>query len=215
MSRVIPSEELQGCESWQLPEMGMPISASSIPESKPDQQLLTAGELEDLQEEARQEGYIQGLEEGRSAGLREMQERAEQLQGLIKVLDKPFEQLDETVETQLVQLAMIVARQMVRRELKTDRQQVIAVVKESLRALPVASRHIQLVLHPEDASLVREELLMEEEQNIQVIEDPVQTRGGCQVLTKTSLIDATVESRLNAIIANVLGGERASDPNNE
>ena len=211
MSRVIPGEELKDCESWQLPEMGMPVSVPTIPESKPDQQLLTAGELEDLQEDARQEGYTRGLEEGRAAGLSEMKNRAEQLQCLIKALDKPFKQLDETVETQLVQLAMIVARQMVRRELKTDRQQVIAVVKESLRALPVASQHIQLVLHPEDASLVREELLMEDEQNIQVIEDPVQTRGGCQVLTKTSLIDATVESRLNAIIANVLGGERASD----
>ena len=39
----------------------------------------------------------------------------------------------------------------------------------------------------------------------------VQIRGGCKVLTDTSQIDASVESRLNAVIASVLGGQRKAD----
>ncbi len=49
------------------------------------------------------------------------------------------------------------------------------------------------------------------EQAMQIVEDPVQNRGGCRVFTDTSQIDSTVESRLNAVIAKVLGGQRSSD----
>jgi flagellar assembly protein FliH len=44
-----------------------------------------------------------------------------------------------------------------------------------------------------------------------LIEDVVISRGGCKVLTETSAIDATVENRLAAIVATVLGGEREED----
>ena len=37
------------------------------------------------------------------------------------------------------------------------------------------------------------------------------SRGGCRVSTDTSRIDATVENRVNAVIAEVLGGERDVD----
>jgi flagellar assembly protein FliH len=78
--------------------------------------------------------------------------------------------------------------------------------------LPVAARNVRLALHPEDAALIREALSVgDDNQHIQLIEDPVQSRGGCKVLTDTSQIDASVESRLNAIIANVLGGLRSTD----
>jgi flagellar assembly protein FliH len=39
-------------------------------------------------------------------------------------------------------------------------------------------------------------------------QDPLLTRGGCRVSTGDSRIDATVESRLGAVIARVLGDSR-------
>jgi flagellar assembly protein FliH len=130
---------------------------------------------------------------------------------MVRGLDKPFEQLDETVEQQLAQLAMLVARQLVRRELKTEPEQVIAVVREALAALPVAARNVRLALHPDDAALVREAMSVDQGQQLQLVEDPVQTRGGCRVFTDTSQIDASVEARLNAVIARVMGGQRSGD----
>jgi flagellar assembly protein FliH len=71
---------------------------------------------------------------------------------------------------------------------------------------------VRLALNPEDAAMVREVLSLHEgDQAIRIVEDPVQSRGGCRILTETSQIDATVESRLNAVIANTLGGLRRSD----
>ncbi len=203
MSRIIRADELTDCEAWHVPEVGASGEAPSP---------MTARQLEEIQEQARREGFEQGLKEGREAGAKEFTERARVLERLVAALDRPFEELDETVEQQLAQLSMIVARQLIRRELRTEPEQVVGVVREALAALPLAARNVRLSLHPEDAALVREALsLQQDEAGIQLVEDPVQTRGGCRVLTESSQIDATVESRLNAIIANTLGGMRRSD----
>ncbi len=205
MSRVIRSEELSDCQAWNVPEVQ---SGQDAGRNRP----VTARQLEEIGEQARQEGFRQGLQEGRDQGREEMLGQARILELIIQTLAQPLEQLDDSVEQQLAQLAMLVARQLVRRELKTDPGQVIGVVREALAALPVAAREVQLVLNPEDAELVCEALSLQEgEQAIRVVEDPVLDRGGCRVVTSTSQIDATIETRLNSVIAGVLGGQRHTD----
>jgi flagellar assembly protein FliH len=204
LSRIIRGEELVDCQAWLVPE----VKSEGSRQAKP----VTARQLEEIQNQAREEGFQQGLQEGRDAGLKELQARIAVLEQLLQTLDQPFTQLDEAVEQQLARLAMLVARQLVRRELKTEPEEVIGVVREALGALPVAVRNVRLMLHPEDAALVREAMLTAQgEQQMQIVEDPVQSRGGCRVLTDSSQIDASVEARLNAVIAHVLGGERSSD----
>jgi len=204
LSRIIRSEEAGDCQTWQLPDVRGKKGGSASP--------MTARQLEEVQNQARQEGFQQGLQEGREAGMKKFVEHVTYLEQLVAALSRPFEQLDEEIEQQLAQLAMIVARQLVRRELKTDPGQVVGVVREALSVLPLAARHVRLALNPEDAEMIRDALsLGHGDQTIQIIEDPVQSRGGCRVLTENSQIDATVESRLNAVIANVLGGLRSSD----
>ncbi|HHJ17167.1 MAG TPA: flagellar assembly protein FliH [Gammaproteobacteria bacterium] len=203
MSRILSGSVAADCQAWHVPEVESGQSGN---------QPMTARQLEEIQEQARQEGFQQGLGEGREAGMQVLRERIDLLEQVVQSLDGPLQKLDDAVEQQLVQLAMLVARQLVRRELKVDPGQVVGVVREALAALPIAARNVQLALHPEDAEMVREVLsLHEEEQSIHIIDDPVQDRGGCKVLTSTSQIDASVESRLNAVIANVLGGLRQSD----
>jgi len=204
LSKVIRSEDIGDCQAWPVPEVRSGADAGRRP--------MTARELEEIHNQARREGFEQGLKQGREAGSQEFMQRFQLLDDAMQRLARPFEQLDESIEQQLVQLAMLVARQLVRRELKTDPAQVVAVVREALAALPVGARDVRLALNPEDAAMIREVLLLQEgDHAIRVIEDPVQSRGGCRVLTETSQIDATVESRLNAVIANTLGGMRSTD----
>lgn len=203
MSKIIRANDLKDCEAWHVPEVGA---------GEESQGPVTARQLEEIQEQAHREGFEQGLGEGREAGTREFSVHIQRLEQLVAALERPFEELDESVEQQLAQLSMLVARQLVRRELKTEPEQVIGVVRDALAALPLAARNVRLSLHPEDAALVSKALSLQQgEASIQVIEDPVQVRGGCRVLTESSQIDATVESRLNAIIASTLGGLRSSD----
>jgi flagellar assembly protein FliH len=177
--------------------------------------LPTVSGLADLQAEAHKEAFDQGLAEGREAGRAEIRAVVQKLEGMFYDLAKPFEELDAEVERELLTLAMALARQIVRRELKTDPTQIIGIIREAIASLPVAAREVRVHLHPEDAAVVRENLApTESDRAWQLIEDPVMARGGCQVTSATSRIDARLETRLGAILSELMGTEdrQASPP---
>ncbi len=176
------------------------------------QKMATVAGLADLQAEAHKEAFEQGLAEGREAGRAEVRAQVERLSGMFYDLAKPFEVLDAEVERELLTLSMALARQIVRRELKTDPTQIIGIIREAIAALPVAARDVRVHLHPEDAAVVRQHLAPTENERAWVIvEDPVMARGGCQVSTSTSRIDMRLETRLGAMLSELLGTERHSD----
>jgi flagellar assembly protein FliH len=185
---------------WTAPDMQNPAARPKM---------ATVGGLVDLQAEAHKEAFEQGLAEGREAGRAEVRAQVERLSGMFYDLTKPFEELDAEVERELLTLAMALARQIVRRELKTDPTQIIGIIREAIAALPVAAREVRVHLHPEDAAVVREHLApTESERAWTIIEDPVMARGGCQITSATSRIDARLETRLGGILSELMGTER-------
>jgi flagellar assembly protein FliH len=112
----------------------------------------------------------------------------------------------------LLHLALAVGKQLARRELRIDPAQVIAIIRESLGQLPSAAREVRVLLHPEDAAIVRERLTAPaNERAWTIVEDPTLSRGGCVVRTENSQIDARLDSRINSVIASALGDERSLD----
>jgi len=209
-----PDPAMTAYERWELPNIGDDHDAQA------KAHLPTAAELESLQQMAHQEGFAQGHGEGVEKGLADaravIEQRLNQLDEILSKLVSPFDELDEAVVQQVSQLAMAVAKQLVRRELHSDPGQVIAVVREALQALPVSARKVEVFLHPDDAALVREAFSVGDDKSTNnlswnILEEPLLERGGCEVRAQNSSIDARVEKRLHRIIAEVLGGERAGD----
>ena len=162
-----------------------------------------------MQKDAYEEAWQKGHEDGLAAGEAAARERADRLDELLAALARPFDELDDQIEKQLVELAMTVVRQLFRREIGLNPSHVIGVVREAIQLLPVASRNVRVHLHPDDASLVRDTLSPAEgELAWSIVEDPLTARGGCRVTTDNSQIDATAESRLNALIRSIVGEER-------
>jgi flagellar assembly protein FliH len=174
-----------------------------------DSGFLTASRLEELQKQAYDEAYEVGLREGREAGEGEMRRRADRFDELLVALARPFDRLDESVEKQLVELAMTVVRQLFRREIKMEPSHVIGVVRDAIKLLPAASQNVVVHLHPEDAALVRETLSLDDGDNAwSIVEDPLTARGGCKITTDNSQVDAQADTRVNAIINAISGDER-------
>ena len=202
MSEPMGKDEAAKASPWLPPDMNAPAAGAKM---------ATVGGLADLQAEAYGEAFEQGLAEGREAGRAEVHAQVERLAGMFYDLAKPFEALDEEVERELLTLAMALAHQIVRRELKTDPTQIIGIIREAIAALPVAARDVRVHLHPEDAAVVREHLAPTESERVWAIaEDPIMARGGCQITTATSRIDARLETRLGAILSELMGTERHS-----
>jgi len=228
--------ELKALDLWDAAEQFSNKKKTDHPSIKKNKASLTVEEIEYTQKQAydeafeqgKKEGFEKGVKEGKLAGFEEgkkaglekgyeenkhlLEKQSTEFASLLEVLSEPFKELDETVEKQLVDLVIIIASQLIRREIKKDPGQIIAVIREAVNALPVASQQLTLQMHPEDAELVRSSLSLDEiSPPWNIVEDPLITRGGCQVRTQTSAIDATVENRLTAIVATAFGGERERD----
>lgn len=215
LSRLITSDG--EFKAWIQPELegaAPPLQPQQPRKSESPEAIRKAleQELESLRESARRDGFLKGHTEGVAKGQAEVRERAARFEALADALAAPLQQLDPQVEEELVKLALAVARQIVRRELKSDPAQVIGVVKEALNALPMASQTIRLQLHPDDARLVAETMLVNvSERKWALVENPVMQRGGCRIETDSASVDATIESRVAAIAARIMGGERSDD----
>ncbi len=169
----------------------------------------TAARLEEVQKQAYEEAWRQGHAEGHAAGEEAVRARAARFDELLRALSEPFDRLDESVEKQLVELTIAIVKQLFRREIRINPTHVIGVVRDAIQLLPVASRAVQVHLHPEDAALVRDTLSPAEgEPAWALVEDPLIAQGGCRVTTENSQIDATTEARLRSVISATLGDER-------
>ena len=209
LSKNVIDSPQSAYERWELPDVS-DDSLKNLPK------LPTAEEIEQIETAAYNEGLNSGYEAGLKNGQEEINQRCLELDKIVKFLQRPLDDLDEKVTEQLFQLAMTVTGQLIRRELHTDPGQIVAVVREAMTSLPIAERKINIYLHPEDAILVRDALSLshnDESQPWKVNEDPLLSRGGCKLQAGQSFIDASVETRLNRIIATLLGGERNSDLN--
>ncbi|HEU4653551.1 MAG TPA: flagellar assembly protein FliH [Steroidobacteraceae bacterium] len=203
------SAAVEAVALWDLPT----VNGRSVQGRRPGK---TVSELEEVERRAYEEAFAKGREAGLAAAkaetqgaLTQLQSQVQRLEATLASLSKPLDQVNTEVEQQLMNLTLTIARHLVRRELRIDPAQVIAIIRETVALLPAAARDVRVHMHPDDAAVVRERLATPTADRAwTIIEDPVMTRGGCRVTTETALIDARVETRLNQAIAAMLGDER-------
>lgn len=187
-------------------------AAPTVPMT-PAMQFPTAAELEALREDARAEGYAEGREEGLAAGRAEALEAGRQETALemetLRAIGATFSQAvtaaDETIASDVLDLALHLARSMVRTAFTVRPELIIPIVREAIDYLPVLQQPAILALNPEDIEIVRAALSDElDKGGWRVVADPQVGRGGCKVDTASNQIDAQASARW-ARLAHALG----------
>jgi flagellar assembly protein FliH len=197
-----------GAAVWELPPIDGPVLTRR----------RRSADLDAVEREAWDKGYADGHEAGLAAAAQEQQSaqaeierRLQHLGSILEFMAKPIAEVDDQVQRQLAMLAGAIARQVIRRELRIQPDDVIGVIRDTVSLLPVTAREVRVHLNPEDAKLVRSRLTeVAGERAWSITEDPILPRGGCRVSSENSTIDAQVEQRLGAAIAAVLGDERSA-----
>lgn len=161
--------------------------------------------------EGRQQGFTQGHSEGYAAGLSLAQEQAQSLRTLMLALPAALCAAEREVADDLLTLALDIARQVVRQALPAEPQPILALVRELLHTEPALNGTPRLLLHADDAALVRQHLA----DDLQAVGwririDPSITRGGCHVHAASGALDATLETRWERVAATL--GRRATAP---
>lgn len=181
---------------------------------------LTLEELEAIRQDAYNEGFSVGEKDGFHAGqLKAKQEAEVVLQGKLQRLEQVMSQLlepiaeqDQQLEQALVQLVSQVTREVVRRELQMDSSQLLQVLSEALKLLPMGAGNLRIHINPQDFELVKT-LRERHEESWRILEDAQLQPGGCRVESEHSLIDASIETRLELALKQLAEQQREQATN--
>ena len=115
-----------------------------------------------------------------------------------------LKEVDQHIAKSLLDLSLELAQQMLHQALKINPEIMLPIVREAIGSLPHFNSGAHLVLHPDDAELVRSRL-GEQLAHVgwKIFEDAQLTRGGLRIDNANSQTDATVETRWSRITANL------------
>jgi flagellar assembly protein FliH len=215
--RFIPREQLQGFASWRPGALG---GAAAMPEpplqAPPDPKASTApppepaapapppglspAEHRAAVAAARQAGYADGYRDGLVALDSFKQSYAQQVSGqlgsLFNSLGQALDAVEQDMAATVVDVALQLAREVVRGDLAARPQQVAQVASEAVNAVLMSARHLVVQVHPDDHALVAQgaaEALAA--RGARLLADPSVPRGGCRVDSDAGHVDASVAQR--------------------
>jgi flagellar assembly protein FliH len=221
-SDLIRARDVGGFDIWSLPSFDphvpepepapveeLPAEMEEVPLE--EVQPLTLEELESIRQEAYNEGFAAGEKDGfRSTTLKVRQEaeaaltvKLASLERLMGSLFEPIAEQDSQIEKSMVGLVEHITRQVIQRELVLDSSQIESVMREALKLLPLGVGNVRLHINPQDFEQVKA-LRERHEETWRIVEDAALQPGGCRVETEYSRIDATVETRISQIMAQLL-----------
>lgn len=197
-SGMIPKEKVGGAAQWEL----RPLAAGT---RAPGPVALSARGPNGARE---QSGYEAGQAQGYADAMRAAQQARgadlQRLEGLLLDLRGRFDELSSRTADALLDLALDVAAQVLRREVQTRRDAALPVVREALQLVIDAHAHPTVRLAPQDFALVREALQADGRfHGCRFLEDDAIAPGGCRIESPQGEIDATLATRWRRVVQSL------------
>ncbi len=193
---AIPKEQQTAYERWEM--SSFTEGNRSIGGGKPKKKggVANAEAVAQIFAGVRKEAYAKGMQEGFAVGMAKARETAhEDKQNFLKLMaafSQALEKSDEQIADDVLSLALDIAKSMLKVKLNVDSSIVLPVVMDAIHYLPYVQKPARILVHHEDAQILREYLAEEiSSQHWQIQEDSNVERGGCLVETGANQIDAT------------------------
>ncbi|HMM66627.1 MAG TPA: FliH/SctL family protein [Dokdonella sp.] len=207
IASVYRREDTTDAQPWSAPD----VTAHALVENGAWHP-RTLRQLEETEQRAHEEGYRDGLAAGRAAAREELAVQVRRIDAIVQALQAPLDELDEVVERELLNLAMIAAGRIAFREISLAPERVLDAVRAALKILPGFARQVRIRLHADDAALVRGLLSPTESGHaVEIVEDDSLVRGGCIVQAENSEVDVRFETRIAAVFDDMLGRDAGRD----
>lgn len=206
MSNALPKEQQTAYQRWEMASFG-DARPSSLREREPEPSVADfASQIAKARDDARNAGYAEGFEAGRAAGLNAGRAAAAQeliaLQSIAANFTSEVERANELIAEDMLDLALDLAKAMLKTALNVRPELVIPIVGAAIRYLPTVQQPALLFLNPADAALVAERMGDElAKGGWRVAEDPQMEHGGCRIETASNQIDASASTRWQRIAA--------------
>ena len=202
-SPVIPKEQQSAYQRWELGSFDRPkVHADTVAAT-----VTNIERAKEIHATAQTEGFRAGHRDGLEAGRREARAEAEPriacMDELLATLKTDLSRVDKELAEEVVQLGLAVARKLVGATLEARPEIIQACVEEALRHVVQAQGMVCVVVHPEDATVVRSHLEVSPRAGSAWVirEDAKIARGGCRIETGAGEVDATLQHRWERITA--------------
>ena len=174
-----------------------PGAASSSPDHDPSVQRA------EMERQAYEQGFAKGEQDGRLAAQQQTAPLLTALETTLAELDGVRQKIRRHLEQEVVELALHVARKVVRHELTVSKDTIVCVVQEAMTQLDDPGK-ISIRLNPDDLKKIRaagETLssVMDHLDTIHFEEDTGIDCGGCYIQTEYGEIDARIEEQLRTV----------------
>ena len=166
--------------------------------------------------EGRKEGTAEGLTQGRQAGhqqaLTEFKNQFTQASAAFNAaaatVDQTRNQMEAEGLVEVVKLSLAIARRITKRQAVLDPQVLIENLREAMK-LVIKSVDIRIAIHPTQRKILDDALPALQLQwpslvHVTVIEEAALQPGGCRVYSEHGQIDASIETQLDRIAAELL-----------
>ncbi|MDW3094362.1 MAG: FliH/SctL family protein [Gammaproteobacteria bacterium] len=164
---------------------------------------------QDSFEEEKKRAFDQGYQQAVAQAQQEWNEKISLINNLAEALDQPLKDIDHKVIEKSTELAIAIAKQIVRRELSLDSGQIVSAVKQAIELIPKDGEQINIYVNPKDDQHIKQLFSKDEKFNkYNVIQDPTISVGGCKASTDYSLVDLTIDKQIANIAAQIFGDQR-------
>ncbi|MGN1055213.1 MAG: FliH/SctL family protein [Comamonas sp.] len=171
-------------------------------------------EVQQMVEQARQQAYEQGVQQGEQKASQEWQARmadyqnnigrevAQRLNEVLHHAQTAVQGLQQQMAPDLLQLAVDIARQVVRQELRCNPQALQPVVSEALDMLGADTKPALVRLNPDDFKQLEAHLRASlPNPKVEWLADPTVPLGGCLVESQGAQVDGSIERRWQRAVA--------------
>jgi flagellar assembly protein FliH len=198
MSEALPRQRMSAWQRWELATLDAPRAV----EMDPATAAREAAEREAAQRVL--QAQAEGRAQGHAAGRAEAAAESERLRQLLTQLGAAVADREQRLADEVLDLALVFARQMVGQALSVRRELVLPIVAAALSQLPQASRHIEVRLNPADVALVRSVLPDDHAgPHVTLVPDQAVAPGGCLVDTDQAAVDAAIPTRWRRLLAGL------------
>ena len=166
------------------------------------------GKVADLDESQAQEKdksaeiYQRGFDDGLRIGKEESSKIRERLISVIQDILEEKQSILSSAQMVILKLASMIAKKIIYKEINTDSEIILKVVKEALSG--INDKVIMLKVSPGDIDLVKGNstewnTFLTQPSNFEILADKKIEKGGCLIDTSSHEIDASIQSKLRKI----------------
>lgn len=158
-------------------------------------------------EDGQKEGFKKGHEEGFNKGQKEIEEKIDEVYRVIETFKNIINELTDFKEKQIknflpeiLKLAFKIAEKVVATKISVEKDKVLSIVKEALKAVPI-NEEVFIKVNPDDYEFISGRIneLGVDKTKLKIEPSSEINTGGCSIETRYQYIVSTIEQRFKEL----------------